>query len=316
VTQNSQALVARTLGLCLVLPQVYSIYHSRLEQGAPGRTDYLPPFNNRGGWGRFDLMFDLDTFVEAMHALGVPVLSWEAAQGTPQLPAPTFEVDWGKVLTYAGGNVTEQLAAANEAVDAGIPPRHTLSSFDGCFGWGVTRGENRKCAAFGGWLCHQVTESLQSSRIIAGYAGWAVAQVRAQNPRCQVWVSAHMREFNCDVGEEQMLRMLNETAQHLVGQLGQAAHAGAACIYIISELSPGLTKRAFAPVFHRVARKEDVLPSIRHDIPFDVMAQIDFEIGNALADLYFAQRGSSSDDYIVTRRRYAGRNTSSFDWDC
>ena len=60
-----------------------------------------------------------------------------------------------------------------------------------------------------------------------------------------------------------------------------------------------MTKAAFIPMYAAVVRKEDALPTIEHDVPFDIMAQIDFEIGEQLAEVYYAMKGSSSDDYIV-----------------
>lgn len=46
------------------------------------------------------------------------------------------------------------------------------------------------------------------------------------------------------------------------------------------------------------------------------MAQIDFEIGEQLAHVYFAMKGSSSDDYIVAKRKKAGRQTVAYGWPC
>ena len=65
-----------------------------------------------------------------------------------------------------------------------------------------------------------------------------------------------------------------------------------------------------------VVRKEDALPTIAQDAPFDIMAQIDFEIGEQLADVYYAMKGSSSDDYIVAKRKNAGKQTVAYEWPC
>ena len=75
-------LLARQLGLGVVLPAVHVIAHAHQDylESRGSSASYLPPFDDREEWGRFDLVFDEHRFVHAVRGLGVPVLA-ELPQG-------------------------------------------------------------------------------------------------------------------------------------------------------------------------------------------------------------------------------------------
>ena len=57
--------------------------------------------------------------------------------------------------------------------------------------------------------------------------------------------------------------------------------------------------------------KEDLLPRLRDELPFEVLGQIDFETGDAISrsgGTYFGEATSSSDLPIYTRRTRAGES--------
>ena len=96
---------------------------------------------------------------------------------------------------------------------------------------------------------------------------------------------------------------------------------GSAGLFLASEVSDSeLVRQRFGRVFAEVVTKEDLLPSVRMDLPFEVAAQVDFEVAHRitlpartieLADdeatggggIYFITPVSSSDQHLVARRK-------------
>jgi hypothetical protein len=69
-------LLARLLGLGLVVPVIHPIWHSHQDVllNSHSGKQYEPPFANWSTWGQFDLVFDQDHFNTSSLAAGVRVV--------------------------------------------------------------------------------------------------------------------------------------------------------------------------------------------------------------------------------------------------
>jgi hypothetical protein len=120
----------------------------------------------------------------------------------------------------------------------------------------------------------------------------------------------HLRRWVCEPQVHLFKLLLERLHSYLQSRLGNSTLFG---IYLISEINGEEFRSAARNSSLLMVWKEDVLPIIWHDYPFEVCAQVDFESGDALSNstggLYFGYVGefsSSSDSYIYGRRLHAG----------
>ena len=87
-------------------------------------------------------------------------------------------------------------------------------------------------------------------------------------------------------------------------------------IYMISEIESDKVRKFLGENFKHVYWKHDIEQDIWEKYPFEILAQIDFEVGNLLTKLsdgtYFSQKGSSSDNFMESRREVDGSKTVTY----
>eukprot|EP00729_Bicosta_minor_P014647 gene14647-13689_t len=239
-------LVAYSTGLCLVQPNTWAIFHADLERGVKGRTDYMPPFNDRSSWNNFDTMFEPTAFRQAMAKLGVVVVdSDNAALKGSNIEWGDFTVQMGELTTATNGTAQQQLKRRYNRQWAKLNGVRTVFKYDSCYsGFGVSRGDSDLCLAFGADVCHTATASLQPSAFIVAESDRALSLLRHNYPECKVWHAVHMRAFGC-----QPTTNIIAGAANTIGPA--ASHKAEAlqswCLYVISEADPEVTKAAFKP---------------------------------------------------------------------
>lgn len=241
-------LVAYSTGLCLVQPNTWAIFHADLERGVKGRTDYMPPFNDRSSWNNFDTMFEPTAFRQAMAKLGVVVVdSDNAALKGSNIEWGDFTVQMGELTTATNGTAQQQLKRRYNRQWAKLNGVRTVFKYDSCYsGFGVSRGDSDLCLAFGADVCHTATASLQPSAFIVAESDRALSLLRHNYPECKVWHAVHMRAFGC-----QPTTNIIAGAANTIGPA--ASHKAEAlqswCLYVISEADPEVTKAAFKPMY-------------------------------------------------------------------
>ena len=106
--------------------------------------------------------------------------------------------------------------------------------------------------------------------------------------------------------------VLSVIHDRLVGELNRSAHREG--IYFITELRGDELKRASKEMFPNAVWKDDVFPNATTDFPFEVAAQVDFEIGFALVSKssgeYFGQLTDTERNFSVDQRDRAPASSS------
>mmetsp|Transcript_16908 Transcript_16908/g.28136 ORF Transcript_16908/g.28136 Transcript_16908/m.28136 type:complete len:370 (+) Transcript_16908:43-1152(+) len=332
----SAGLLASLLKLCLVLPKVHPIFHLAQEHRSQNRSSYLPPYHNRTNWGDFGDLFDKHHFVSSLHKLGICVVD-KVDYALPSISArtalPGLEIrktwtdrkTWTTTFFWNGRRVRDEDLATTlslafaQGTDVLCRGGHGAGGvcslalqMDTCWtGFPLSRGENAACQNLG--ACHEVTEALHPNAVIINASAQAVT-VLTHRKTDVVWDALHLRAFMC------VPRWANALAtfKRVFAQAGQMASKTAnRGLYLVSDVKlPPPILDMFQLQFgynEGVVRKEAVLKTIWEDYPYEVVAQIDLEIGNALTEhsggVYYAFEGSSSDAYLIARRNHTGAHT-------
>ena len=159
-------------------------------------------------------------------------------------------------------------------------------------------------------------------------ASQLISRLKRRRP---VWHALHLRAWHwvgsCDpeAGHvDYVVAQLRETLRQ-DPDVSSASLQSEAGLFLASEVSnSSLVLARLRLEFAEVVSKEDLLPTVRADIPFEVMAQIDFEVAHGVtlpaetddvataqgglshgAGIYFITSVSSSDQHIVARRKRA-----------
>lgn len=303
-------ILAKVLNFCAVLPSVSLIAHKFQEQGQKGRNNYVPPWHDRETWGRFELLFDQELFLQSAQKLGICLV--------PQAPAGLRKYN---LNVFAARSVPRPEIPHHfqSAFDAYITQQEIKNSvhfeLDTCFRFLLSRGEYEDCqSAVGTEMCKAITSSLVLNEAIQDAVDSVVAALKSiERNRAQdreatqvTWHALHINEWHCSVNKQRIEMYLLNTSQYISKQ-------GPRWLYLISEARGSKEELFGTEVFERIFTKEDIIPDARRHFPYEVMAQIDFEVGTAISDIYLAQQGSSSDAYIVARRRHEGRQTVELD---
>tara|TARA_B100000795_G_scaffold49293_1_gene32380 strand:+ start:3359 stop:4708 length:1350 start_codon:yes stop_codon:yes gene_type:complete len=313
------ALAARAMGLCLVLPRTFLIFHAGQEHGRRGRRDYAAPYRDAprdGGGGMwsaaFGLMFDEQVFRARLSNLSVcTVLPTELRAGTHRDPVPLPP----RMPTGSPGQLRRAFDRLATVAPSSGPARFQLNT---CFSWLITRGESEDCRLLGpGGLCRGVTEALVLPPPARDVVRLLLARLRGLTPaeeRPHVrWHALHFKKFGCKQGvsteafEALMAEVHAQLPQPTPSHNATRRHA----LYIISEVRSAELGAAARRWFRHAVWKEDLLPRLRDELPFEVLGQIDFETGDAISrsgGTYFGEATSSSDLPIYTRRTRAGES--------
>lgn len=181
----------------------------------------------------------------------------------------------------------------------GAPLVYYLKAPQICFEFAKMRGESKDCEMFGpDGACHHVTSSLVHSPTLRKVVDVGVQAIMKRDVAISAplhWHAVHFNTYWCThklhkgVSLERFHSdVLSVIHDRLVG--GSAHREG---IYFITELRGDEFKRASKGMFPNAVWKEDVFPNATADFPFEVAAQVDFEIGFALASKsggeYFGQ---------------------------
>ena len=303
-------LVAQNLNLCLLMPPLDPVGYSEgdkqsspQERGTKGRTDYLPPYDRRGQWPRLGSFFDEAHFTKATKALDLCTIPWEEQK--------TRDHSVQKIVNGSGmwWKSTAQLRSDFEKSRA-IHPNQMAWSLDTCFGGMPTpRNESSLCWELAPRSCAAITEALQPAPAIVNATVTLVDRVLRTYPDTHVWDSVHLRSFGCKP------RLL-QTSAFLHALLPQrSSHRG---LYVMYDVDSSDPESPVWRVLHEnfsnaavVTKTDSTLLGARafRDYPYEVAAQIDFEAANALTlrtgGIYYALGSSSSDGFIVARRRAA-----------
>lgn len=307
-----------------VLPRVYPVYHGHQEVGQSGRNDYVPPWNDRSKWADFGMIFNTTHFIGALKKLGITAVVRPPSGLATISFSVTKEDYFGPVQPKLAppGTIFNAPAKMKEFFDLKrggkrIPSvwRKTGGAENMCYEYFTSRGENPNCRAFGEDICHAATAALIVNDAIAVAAATVTSRLqrraRKESGRRVVWHALHARTFFCRVQAKHFEDWFTLIAQphHKPG----VEH----WLYLITDLSPDSQATAgIAPYYASVVRKEDAMPQIRHNYPFEAFAQIDFEVGYSIADVYFADPHSSSDNFTATRRIQAGKKVVWTSWKC
>ena len=311
------ALAARAMGLCLVLPRTFLIFHATQEHGRRGRRDYVAPYRDapRDGGGMwsaaFGLMFDVHTFRARLSNLSVcTVLPDELGPEDHRDPVPLPP----RMPSGSPG----QLRRAFDRLATVAPPSSGRARFslNTCFQWLITRGESEDCRLLGpGGLCRGVTEALVLPPPARDVVTLLLARLRGLTPaeeRPHVrWHALHFKKFGCKQGvsSEAFEALMAEVHARLPQPILSHNATRRDALYIISEVRGAELGAAARRWFRHAVWKEDLLPGLRDEVPFEVLGQIDFETGDAISrsgGTYFGEATSSSDLPIYTRRTRAG----------
>ena len=301
-------LVAQNLNLCLLIPPLDPVGYGGLqERGTKGRTDYLPPYDRRGQWPRLGSFFDEAHFFKATKALDLCTISWGEQR--------TRNHSVQKIVNGSGmwWKSTAQLRSAFETSRA-IHPYQMAWSLDTCFtGMPTPRNESSVCWELAPRSCAAITEALQPAPAIVNATVTLVDRVLRTHPDTHVWDSVHLRSFGCKP------RLLQTTAFLHALLPKRSAHRG---LYVMYDVDSSDLQNPVWRVLHEnfsnaavVTKTDSTLLGARtfHDYPYEVAAQIDFEAANALTlrtgGIYYALSRSSSDGFIVARRRTLGALT-------
>jgi hypothetical protein len=319
------ALVAIAKGIaCLTLPAVNLIAVPSQEHGERGRSDYSAPFDDRRNWSRFDHLFDEAFFVQRMHRIRLCIVPWVATANTSHMINLTTSwarfkgrlLDWevvSRLLKNSSLQAEIEQSALHERLKAPVvfatPALYTMPTD---YRFRITRGENPACWRLGP-LCSYITRSVRTNAFVMAQAGKIVDSLRASHPSITSWQAIHLRAWgfaaSCRPRESGIDSILSQVS-HALTQQPPNPPTGSLGMYLASEVSEmRMVRERFNKlgVFSAVATKEDVLASLRHDWPFEVCAQIDFEAAHMLTvatnGSYFLTPVSSSDQHIVARRR-------------
>ena len=139
------ALAAHAMGLCLVLPRTFLIFHAGQEHGRPGRRDYVAPYRDapRGGGGMwsaaFGLMFDEKIFRARLSNLSICTVSpAELGPGDHSDPVPLPR----RMPSGSPGQLRRAFDRLATVAPSSGPARFSLGT---CFQWLITRGESEDC---------------------------------------------------------------------------------------------------------------------------------------------------------------------------
>ena len=309
------ALAAHAMGLCLVLPRTFLVFHAGQEHGRPGRRDYVAPYRDapRGGGGMwsaaFGLMFDEKIFRARLSNLSICTVSpAELGPGDHSDPVPLPR----RMPSGSPGQLRRAFDRLATVAPSSGPARFSLGT---CFQWLITRGESEDCRLLGpGGLCRGVTEALVLPPPARNVVTLLLARLRgltAAEERPYVrWHALHFKKFGCKQGvsNDAFEALIAEVHAH-VAQLTPSHNATRRhALYIISEVRSAELRAAAGRRFRHAVWKEDLLPRLRDELPFEVLGQIDFATGDAISrgGTYFGEATSSSDLPIYARRTRAG----------
>jgi hypothetical protein len=331
-------LLARLLGLGLVLPRVQLIAHK--EQDCLGsKVSYKSPFDNRSKWGAFDLMFDRNRFIEGCSSVGVRVIE-EPPSGVlrpwvftcshpcvvasrsrrghvalsadalsikiPRLP-PLSKLNLHGCAPWGGGNSMAPSFELPPTADLGLTRVYDVPANSICYNFAITRGETNECTAFGsGGACHRVMASLVHSATVRNLVEDAVKRIFRRWITTQPpvhWHAVHMNTFRCRATVTKFRsHVLSVLHKRIVGELNRSADDG---VYFMTQLHGEEFERASRDVFPNAVWKTDVLPNMTSEYPFEVAAQVDFEIGFALTSRtsgeYFGEFATKTGNYSGPR---------------
>jgi hypothetical protein len=166
-----------------------------------------------------------------------------------------------------------------------------------------------------GGLCRGVTEALVLPPPARDVVTLLLARLRGLTPaeeRPHVrWHALHFKKFGCKQGvsSEAFEALMAEVHARLPQPILSHNATRRDALYIISEVRGAELGAAARRWFRHAVWKEDLLPGLRDEVPFEVLGQIDFETGDAISrsgGTYFGEATSSSDLPIYTRRTRAG----------
>lgn len=305
---------------CLVLPNVSLIAIPVQEYGHRGRASYASPFDDRSSWYRFGNLFDAAFFQRRMHRLGLCTVDPEAAIVPAdllkvRLPNRWANPDWDKyrprLLNHSYASLLQTDPSVSKEAErqaltllATTPkpagPTRVLYTMQTGNTFRVSRGQSLEC-----WrlnvLCGYATRSIRASPFIASMTSRITNSMLQLTPK---WHAIHLRAW----GWSQPCKPRDANIEFIVNQtrimLPQPGEAG---LYLASEHSAAvLVRERFQQHFRFVASKENTSERIRELVPFEVCAQIDFEVAHTLTaqtgGVYFMTPASSSDHDLAARR--------------
>ena len=312
---------------CIVLPDVSLVAVAQQEYGTRGRNSYGPPFDNRSQWNRFGMLFDAGFFKQKMLQIGLCPIDLHAGDVLPaRVKRVSLSDQWtdhcwdryrdlllneSQALLLQNSNHSSRSSEhlqlnhhsrmSTSRGTARPPVLYTIRT-----GWELfwTRGQSLACWRLGA-LCGYATRSVRASPYVFRRAEQVLQYMLRQTTH---WHAIHLRAWGwskpCYPRDGNVGLIVNQTRRAL-------PKPGVAGLYLVSERSStGFVREGFRRHFQFVASKEDALERIRHEIPFEVAAQVDFEVGHALTartgGIYFMTAVSSSDHFLATRRQEQG----------